>query len=104
MIRFIKNLLGLGQSVNYKQMVQDGALILDVRTKGEFDTGHIKGALNIPVQELGRHVSKLQKQRPVITCCASGMRSATAKSMLRSAGFAEVHNGGPWTSLQKKIL
>lgn len=103
MIQFIKNLLGLGQSVNYKQMVQDGALIVDVRTKGEFDTGHIKGALNIPVQELGRHISKLQKQRPVITCCASGMRSATAKSMLRSAGFAEVHNGGPWISLQKKI-
>jgi len=48
-------------------------------------------------------LSKLKKDKPIITCCASGMRSASAKSILKSNGFTEVHNGGGWSSLQNKI-
>lgn len=103
MIDAIKNLFGLGKKVDYAQLVKDGAIILDVRSKGEFMTGHIKGSVNISVDTLGNNLGKLKKETPIITCCASGMRSAAAKSMLISNGFKEVHNGGGWSSLQARI-
>lgn len=89
--------------MDLKELLQNGAQIIDVRTKGEYQNGHIKGSLNIPIDNLNNHLSKLKKDRPIITCCASGMRSASAKSILRSNGFTEVHNGGGWMSLQNKI-
>ncbi len=104
MIQAIKKLFGLGPKVDYKVLMQNGAQIIDVRTKGEYDTGHIRGAVNIPLQSLGNSLSKIKKNRPVITCCASGSRSASAKIILKSKGFAEVHNGGSWMSLRNKIL
>ena len=48
-------------------------------------------------------LNKLKKDKVIITCCASGMRSAAAKNILKSNGFTEVHNGGGWMSLQNKI-
>lgn len=103
MINTIKNLLGFGPKVDYAELVKQGAIILDVRSKGEYQGGHIKGSINIPVDALNNNLSKLKKDNPIITCCASGMRSASAKSILKSNGFTEVHNGGGWSSLQNKI-
>ena len=92
-----------GKSVDYAQLVKDGALILDVRTPGEYAGGHIKGSKNIPLQSLQQQLGKIPKDKVIITCCASGMRSGSAKSMLLSNGFKEVHNGGGWMSLRGKI-
>jgi phage shock protein E len=103
MLKFLKNLLGLGPKVDYKQLLVSGAQIIDVRSKGEFQGGHLKGSVNFPLDTLNLNVSKLKKDKPIITCCASGMRSASAKSILKSNGFAEVYNGGSWTSFQNKI-
>lgn len=103
MIRLLKNLFGFGPKINLKELRQNGAVILDVRTKGEYQGGHIKGSINIPVQSLGGNLNKLKKDKPVITCCASGMRSANAKNILKANGFTEVHNGGGWMSLQNKL-
>lgn len=99
----LKKLFGGGPKVDYKEMVKDGAQIIDVRTPGEFKSGHIKGSVNIPLQDLNNRMSKIKKDKPVITCCASGMRSASAKRILKSNGYGEVHNGGGWASLQAKI-
>jgi len=103
MLNTIKNLLGFGPKVDYAQLLKDGAIILDVRSKGEYQSGHIKGSINISVDSLSNNLSKLKKDKPIITCCSSGMRSASAKSILKSNGFTEVHNGGGWSSLQNKI-
>jgi rhodanese-related sulfurtransferase len=103
MIDKIKQLLGFGPSVDFGQLVKQGAQIIDVRTTGEFKTGHIKGSVNIPLQTITSQLSKINKDKPVITCCASGMRSASAKSILKSNGFSEVHNGGGWSSLKSKL-
>ncbi|MFV5699832.1 rhodanese-like domain-containing protein [Flavobacterium sp. ZT3R17] len=104
MINALKNLFGFGSKVNYADLVQQGAIILDVRSKEEYAGGHIKGSLNIPVDTLSNNLSKLKdKNQPIITCCASGMRSASAKSILKSNGFTKVYNGGGWSSLQNKI-
>lgn len=103
MIQLLKNIFGIGPGVDYSELVKSGAQIIDVRTKGEYQSGHIHGSVNIPLQSLQNNLSKIKKDRPVITCCASGMRSASAKSILKSNGFTQVHNGGGWMSLQNKI-
>jgi rhodanese-related sulfurtransferase len=103
MLNTIKRLLGIGPKVDYSELLKQGAVILDVRSKSEYQGGHIKGSINIPVDVLRNNLSKLKKEKPIITCCASGMRSATAKSILKSNGFTEVYNGGGWMSLQLKI-
>ncbi len=104
MLTTLKNLLGFGPKVDYKELVKSGAIILDVRSKGEYQSGHIKGSMNIPVDNLGNQLSKLKdKNTPIITCCASGMRSSVAKSVLKSNGYAQVYNGGSWHSLQNKL-
>ncbi|MEZ4827945.1 MAG: rhodanese-like domain-containing protein [Bacteroidia bacterium] len=103
MLNAIKNLLGFGPKVDYAELVQQGAIILDVRTKSEYAGGHIKGSVNISVDTLSNNLKKLKKDKPIITCCASGMRSATAKSILIANGYTNVHNGGSWMSLRNKI-
>ncbi|MGZ4034925.1 MAG: rhodanese-like domain-containing protein [Bacteroidia bacterium] len=103
MLQALKNLFGMGPKVDLKELIKNGAIIVDVRTKGEYQGGSIKGSINIPLDTLGNNLSKLKKDQTIITCCASGMRSASAKSMLKSKGFNEVHNGGGWMSLQSKI-
>ncbi|MEO8147806.1 MAG: rhodanese-like domain-containing protein [Bacteroidia bacterium] len=103
MIQLLKNVLGLGPKADLKELFRNGATVIDVRSKGEYQGGHIKGSVNIPLNNLQNHLSKLKKDKPIITCCASGMRSASAKGLLKSNGFDEVHNGGGWMSLQNKI-
>lgn len=89
--------------IDYQQLLSRGALIIDVRTKSEFASGHIKGSVNIPLDELPKKITELQKkQQPLITVCRSGNRSGIAKSMLKSANI-EVYNGGAWNSLEQKI-
>lgn len=104
MIQTLKDLFGIGPKVDYAELAKNGAIILDVRSKGEYAGGHIKGSINISVDTLNNNLGKLKdKNKVIITCCASGMRSASAKSILKSNGFNQVHNGGAWSSLQNKI-
>ena len=104
MIQFIKQLFGLAPKTNYSELIKNGAIILDVRSKGEYSSGCIKDSINIPVDQLRNNLGKLKdKNLPIITCCASGMRSASAKSILKSEGYMEVYNGGGWMSLNMKI-
>lgn len=100
---FFSNLFSSKPAVDYSDLVRNGAIIVDVRTPGEFAQGHIKGSVNIPLDTIGSRVSELkQKNKPVITCCRSGARSGTAKSILVDAGI-ECYNGGAWDSLQNNI-
>ena len=101
MIDFIKNLFG-GKSVNFKELVKNGAQSIDVRTPAEFSTGSIRNSTNIPLQSLNAEMKKLDLKKPIITCCASGMRSSSAKSILKQNGF-ETYNGGGWMALQNKL-
>jgi rhodanese-related sulfurtransferase len=77
-----------------------GAQVVDVRTPGEFSSGHYAGAINVPVDTLGSKAKKLgAADKPVVVCCASGARSARAAGILRSAGFTDVTDAGAWTNL-----
>lgn len=103
MFEAIKALFAQRPQINFEELLKKGAQIIDVRTPGEFQGGHIKGAVNIPLDTLQRQLGKIKKDKPVIICCASGMRSGSATGILQSSGYKEVYNGGGWTSLQQKI-
>lgn len=97
----LSKLFGGDRKNRVQSLIEEGAIIIDVRNPGEFSSGHYKGSRNIPLQEFGKHVDKIKKEnKPVVVCCASGMRSAQAKSMLEKAGV-QVENAGGWRSLNR---
>jgi phage shock protein E len=77
-------------------LLAQGAVVVDVRSPGEFLSGSSKGSVNIPLPELERELSRLDPKKPIVVCCASGARSAAAKAILRKHGFKVVLNAGPW--------
>jgi rhodanese-related sulfurtransferase len=79
-------------------LIQKGAVVVDVRTPSEYQQGSRPGSINIPLNDLGSRISELDKNKPVVLCCASGSRSGMAASILRKNGFREVLNAGPWTN------
>ena len=102
MLTFLKKLFG-GTSVNYKELINNGAIIVDVRSATEYKAGHITGSKNYPLDNIRSKVAELKKMnKSVITVCRSGTRSGIAKGILKSSGI-EAYNGGPWTSLKNKI-
>lgn len=70
------------------------AIVLDVREGKEWEAGHIAGARHVVLSQLDNRLPELgkHKQRPIIVCCASGARSATACTQLKRAGFEKVYN------------
>ena len=103
MIQLIKKMFGNKPGTDLKELVRNSAQIIDVRTVEEYQSGHIQGSVNIPLQDFTGNLFKVRNDCPVIVCCASGMRSASAKRMLKSKGFTNVHNGGGWRDLQEKM-
>lgn len=103
MLEKLKSMLGLNEAIDYRELIENGAKIVDVRSPSEYRMGHIKGSVNIPLQEINKKHKKLNKNQTIITCCASGVRSASAKNILESNGFKEVYNGKGWARLQSKI-
>lgn len=91
-----------GNSSIQSVLAQD-PVIVDVRTSQEFAQAHCANARNIPLSSIASKAEYLRKfKRPVVLCCASGMRSGQAVSILRSKGL-DCHNGGGWRSLERKL-
>jgi phage shock protein E len=100
----LKQMLGgSAPATGFADLKARGAQIVDVRSPDEFRDGHVEGSVNIPLGTLERSLARLRRDRPVITCCASGMRSASAKSLLERQGYPDVHNGGGWAGLQRQL-
>lgn len=89
------NLFGGGND-NIQEYLKEGALVIDVRTPGEFQGGHVNGAKNYPLQTIGSQIQDIKKlNKKIVLCCASGMRSGQATSILKKEGVDCV-NGGGW--------
>ena len=85
------------------EILKQGGVVIDVRSPGEFQSGHVKGSKNIPLGEISSNVEQIKKmKKPVVLCCASGMRSGTATLTLRNHGV-ECTNGGSWTKVNRKL-
>ena len=96
--------IGLGNKLSdIEEYAKKGALIIDVRSNGEYVNGHIIGSKNIPLQTIANEVAKIKSwNKPIIACCQSGMRSAQATSILKKNGI-DCINGGGWSSLNNKL-
>jgi phage shock protein E len=95
----LKKLLGTPKHEQFQDFKNRGAIIIDVRSSGEFQGGHPKNAKNIPLDKIASQASAIKKMnKPVIVCCLSGGRSGQAASILKSAGV-EVINAGPWQNV-----
>jgi phage shock protein E len=80
-------------------LLKEGAVIVDVRSPGEFSSGNAAGSRNIPLGDLERGAKDLDPNRWIIVCCASGTRSGMARRWLLRHGFLHVLNGGSWRNL-----
>lgn len=97
---FFSSLFGGGNKVDVRGIIQNGAVVIDVRTPGEFSGGHVKGAVNIPLDKISGSIAKIKAyKKPIVVCCASGMRSSSAKKVLIKNGLEEVYDGGSWMSI-----
>lgn len=87
-----------GNSVNPGEATllinREDAQIVDVREPAEFASGHLPEARNIPVGKLAERIGELEKfkDKPVLLCCASGMRSGKAGGELKKHGFSKIYN------------
>ena len=103
MLNFFKKLFSRGPAVNFKELIEKGAAIIDVRTPEEYVLGHGKDAIIISLQTIGKQINTIkQMNKPVITVCRSGSMSGIAAAMLKRAGI-EVYNGGSWNVLANKL-
>ena len=90
---------------DFKKFADEGGIIVDVRTRTEYLGGHVPGAINIPLEEIAADLALIpNKNQPLLLCCSTGMRSASAKVFLESLGYTHVCNGGSWISLMEKIF
>lgn len=102
MLNFLKSLFGGADTGKLDEMRAQGAVIVDVRSPGEFAAGHAKGAVNMPLDTLDSKVAAIKKyQKPVILCCASGMRSSRAMALLSSKGVTDLYDAGSWKKLRQ---
>ncbi|QBA21637.1 rhodanese-like domain-containing protein [Chryseobacterium indologenes] len=85
------------------ELIRKGAVILDVRTEKEYETGHIQGSVNISLGTIRERYVELDPKKTYITVCSHGLRSVKAENILKERGFKHIYNGGAWTDLQKTI-
>ena len=91
--------LGFGNN-KLRTALRNGAVVIDVRTAQEFDSGRYPGAINIPIDRISTNLSRIRAmEKPVICCCSSGARSSQAVALLKKQGIKAVYNGGKWTAL-----
>jgi phage shock protein E len=98
---FFSQLFGAGGATP----LPDNALVIDVRSAAEFASGHIQGAINIPLDRFSGSIAAAapDKHQPVVLCCLSGGRSGSALSVMKQLGYTQVHNGGGVGSLAMKM-
>ena len=88
-----------GNTKNYKELLNQGAIIIDVRTESEYKSGHIKNSINVPLKDLTYRINEFDKKDNIVTVCAVGIRAESAKKFFESRGY-NVANGGRWTNLK----
>jgi len=100
MFSVFKNLFK-SNPVDLAQLIKDGAVVVDVRSKSEYLSGHVQGSINIPLDQIPNQINQLKKHQQIITCCRSGNRSGMAKRTLEAAGLKNVVNGGSWQNVNQ---
>ncbi|HEV3414408.1 MAG TPA: rhodanese-like domain-containing protein [Puia sp.] len=99
---WLSELFGGGGAI--REALQQGAVVIDLRTAYEYDQGHIPRSLNIPVDRIKANIDRIRDLRkPVILCSGPSGGAWEAMDVLRNAGLTHVINGGNWQSLFRKM-
>lgn len=99
---WFSDLFGGGSGI--REALQQGAVIIDLRTAYEYDQGHIPRSLNIPADRIKANIGRIRDLgKPVILCCGPSGGCWEAMDVLRGAGLPRVINGGEWQGLFRKI-
>lgn len=96
MFGLLKNLFSQPDDQALTEAIRSGAFLVDVRTSGEFASGSVSGAVNIPLDQIESRLNEFKDKKTIIVFCRSGNRSGQAKSILERSGFTNVLNGGTW--------
>lgn len=96
---------GTDTPIHKIEKVSENAIVIDVRTTQEFQSGHIKGAINIPYEVIGRKIKQVteKKDQEVILYCRSGRRSGIALKTLTKLGYANAKNVGGYEAFKKQL-
>lgn len=86
-----------------KEIVNNDAFLVDVRSPAEFSSGSAKGAKNIPLDKIKARVKDFKGKSNIVVFCRSGNRSGQAKSILEQNGVSNVTNGGTWMQVNKLL-
>jgi len=94
---------GGNNGASIEEYLNDGAIVIDVRTVDEYAGGHVKGSKNIVLNSIASKVAEIKAfDKKIITVCRSGARSGQASSFLGQHGI-DVVNGGPWQNVSKFV-
>ncbi len=92
-------------TLNNEVLKQAGTTIVDVRSAGEFASGHVDGALNIPLHEVPSRLEEFKQMAgPIVVYCRSGNRSGQAQGYLIAQGLQDVYNGGGLADMKIRML
>jgi rhodanese-related sulfurtransferase len=103
MFGIFKNIFSNTDTTQMKDIIAKGAFLVDVRTSAEFAEGHVKGSVNIPLDQVQNQLAKFKGKENIVVFCRSGNRSSQAKSILEQNGFTNVTNGGTWQEVNQII-
>lgn len=100
---FLSAIFGSPDNTKLKEVIQEGAFLVDVRMPGEFASGSVKGAVNIPLDKVSSQLAKFKGKKNIVVFCRSGNRSGQAKSILAQNGIQNVINGGSLNNVNQCI-
>lgn len=103
MFDFLKNMLTGPDNTQLTEAINEGAFLVDVRSPGEFASGSVKGAVNVPLERIATEAGRLKGKSAIVVFCRSGYRSGQAKKILEKSGFDNVINGGTWQNVQQCV-
>ena len=103
MLNFLKNILNPTGHQALTEALNGGAYLVDVRTPVVFSAGSVKGAFNIPLDAISKHLGKFAGKKSIVVFCRSGNRSSQAKRILDQNGINNVMDGRTWQNVQQLL-
>ncbi|RKR83696.1 rhodanese-related sulfurtransferase [Mucilaginibacter gracilis] len=102
-MNIFKQLFGASDEPDLQTIIKEGAFLVDVRNPSEFAGGHVKGSVNIPLDQIVTQLSKFKNKKNIVVFCQSGGRSMMAKSILTKSGIDNVINGKTWEQVNRFV-
>lgn len=103
MFQFLRKFFSKQEDNQLREIIARGAFLVDVRTPKEFATGSVRGAKNIPLDQIPQNLSLFKERGDIIVFCKSGIRSARAQEILQHHGIEQVYNGVSWLHVERMV-